>query len=50
MLETGNRTYAYQETVNYTCNNAVAVVTQGSLSLQCQANGEWSSSPPVCGE
>ena len=49
-LERGNRTYAYLETANYTCNNPAAIVTQGSLSLRCQANGEWSDSPPVCGE
>ena len=40
--------YRYQEVVNYTCNDDAAMVTRGSLSLQCGANGEWSNEPPTC--
>ena len=47
---TSNTVYYYSERANYSCNNSVATVTQGSLSLLCQDNGEWSGSPPVCGE
>ena len=32
--------YHYQEVVNYTCNDNAAMVTRGSLSLQCGANGQ----------
>ena len=49
-LDTANTVYYYSERANYTCNNPVAMVTQGSLSLLCQANGEWSDSSPVCGK
>ena len=49
-LETSNTVYYYLQRANYSCNNSVAVVTQGSLSLLCEANGEWSDSPPVCGK
>ena len=46
----GNQTHRYLEMANYTCINTDAMVIQGNLSLQCQGNGEWSDSPPVCGE
>ena len=43
-------TFSYQDTVDYTCVNPAAMVTQGSLTLTCKGDGEWSSSPPVCGK
>ena len=49
-LDTSNTVYYYLQSANYTCNNPAATVIQGRLSLQCQANGEWSDSPPVCGK
>ena len=49
-LETTNTVYYYLERANFSCNNPAAMVTQGSLSLQCEAKGGWSDSPPVCGE
>ena len=49
-LDTSNSVYYYLQNATYSCDDSAAMVTQGSLSLQCQANGEWSDSPPVCGK
>ena len=49
-LTTTSQIFRYQNTVNYTCNNPAAMVTQGNLTLTCEADGHWSDSPPVCGE
>ena len=48
LLETTSETYSYQEVANYTCIDDAAMVTDGSLSLLCEANGEWSDEPPTC--
>ena len=42
-------TYRHLDTATYTCTNSAAMVTQGNLTLTCEADGEWSDSPPVCG-
>ena len=42
--------YRYQDVVNYTCDSDAAIVTRGSLSLRCEANGQWSDEPPTCRE
>ena len=48
LLKSSSDTYRYQDVANYTCNDDVAIVTDGSLSLLCEANGEWSDEPPTC--
>ncbi|XP_078449693.1 CUB and sushi domain-containing protein 3 isoform X2 [Lampetra fluviatilis] len=38
--------YSYSDVVNFTCNTGYT--SEGSMHAQCQANGQWSSSIPVC--
>ena len=49
-LTSSATTFSYLDTVNYTCNNPAAMVTQGSLTLTCEGDGHWSNSQPVCGK
>ena len=43
--------YRVGNTVDYQCNNEnYTSVIQGNLTIECQSNGQWSDSPPVCGE
>ena len=48
--DTQKAMYDYEEIVNYQCANSDASVVQGNLSIHCMSTGEWSDSPPVCGE
>ncbi|XP_013879108.1 beta-2-glycoprotein 1 [Austrofundulus limnaeus] len=36
----------YQSTINYTCNEGY--ILTGPMSAVCQANGTWSTPPPIC--
>ena len=47
--ETSDTSFNYQDMVNYTCDTDTMLV-HGSLSLQCEADGQWSHEPPTCSE
>ena len=49
VLESRSTMYNYAETVSYQCSSSNAFVSQGNRTIHCQENGEWSESPPVCG-
>ena len=40
--------YRYEDMASYTCDDDAAMVTRGSLSLQCGTKGQWSNEPPTC--
>ena len=48
--ELQNSVYNYMDTVNYQCSKDNDVVIARNLTIQCQSDGKWSDSPPVCGK
>ena len=48
--DTTDTSFHYQNIVGYMCNDDAAMVTRGTLSLRCEANGQWSHEPPTCRE